>query len=63
MNNQYKRQNNFNKENYYSPRLSLPKDLEPIIKKKGEQHGSVTAYIKFLIKNDISKEEGGGNNP
>lgn len=60
MNKQFKRQNEFNKEKYYSPHLSLPIELKPIIQKKAKEYGNITQYFKALIDKDLSI--GGGQN-
>lgn len=51
--NQNKYINNYMKEKYYSPKLSLPKDLEPILKQKGQEYGSMTKYFLHLIRQDL----------
>lgn len=54
--NQIKYNNNYNKNNYYSPKISLPKELEPILKAKGKEYGSMTKYFLHLIRQDLKMQ-------
>ena len=57
---QYKRQNDFNKLNYYKPSLSLPNKYKDYLQTKGKEYGSMTQYFIHLIETDMKQ---GGDNP
>ncbi|AXF52539.1 MAG: Arc-like DNA-binding protein [Inoviridae sp.] len=44
------------KENYYMLHVNLYKSYKPIIDQKAKKHGSITKYIKFLIDEDLQKD-------
>ena len=46
------------KENYFSAKVRVNKDLEPVIRKRAEEKGlSLNGYIASLIKADLEKSE------
>ena len=50
---QYKRQNEYNKNNYYRVSVVLPKSYREII--AGAGVGSVNNYINTLVKDDLAR--------
>lgn len=49
---QYKRQNQYIKNNYYRATITIRKDIEKVIK---EHETSVNGYINKLIETDLRK--------
>lgn len=47
--------NQYAKDNYYSPKLSLPKRYKEILHAKAKEYDSMTKYIQHLIDADISR--------